>query len=538
MVRSTFLPSLPTWFLATTALTTITTTQIVSTVSYVDAAIPFRSDNRQLVVLAGPHKTSETSVEEFFYAFARGDNPEFQKESALEGWSWPQVLGFGSPHKAYDQLVSSTDEETKSKILDVLRKNKDKASKGFVIGGSEFDRVGHTEWSDRDAIDAVARVQEALDIPNVDDVTIVVMYQRPRVEQWLSIVSEEASQWEQQNENKQFDDSYEAFICDRDTEDERRESIATAMNPFGVAKWYTDTGYHVVMIDLDAVRKQGLDTEHVIGCEVLGVSCTDGFITGLSEESFEANSEKHDVLAQGFTDLVEEDIINMEKLFRFRDCFYRDARDDSLLHFALESSIFEGCPEEELEFFSGEEMENNRLLFNALQSQKRCSPSPVSVEDIAKQESMEVEIDNIERYIGSPRGDTSATTTTTTTIDSSGGSTEPSSQTTAGSSTPETGGSDTSSSNNSGELDSSTPSVEVIPDPSSSSSTTVADAEGSTRPSWFLPALFAALAVVGAGLVMNLGYKERVRTRLDGEEMDGIIASIDEDPNRNLRDIM
>ena len=95
----------------------------------------------------------------------------------------------------------------------------------------------------------------------------------------------------------------------------------SAMNPFSVAKSYTDAGYHVVMVDLDAVRKQGLDTEHVIGCEILGVSCKDGFITGLSEESFEANSEKHDVLTHGFTDLVEEDIINMEKLFRFRDWY-------------------------------------------------------------------------------------------------------------------------------------------------------------------------------------------------------------------------
>ena len=93
------------------------------------------------------------------------------------------------------------------------------------------------------------------------------------------------------------------------------------MNPFGVAKAYTDAGYHVVMVDLDAVRKEGLDTAHVIACQVLGVSCTGGYITGLSEESFEANSEKHDVVNHGFTDLTEEELVNMEKLFRFRDWY-------------------------------------------------------------------------------------------------------------------------------------------------------------------------------------------------------------------------
>ena len=48
---------------------------------------------KELVVIAGPHKTSETSVEEFFYSYARGDNPEQEKEKSLLGWSWPQILG-------------------------------------------------------------------------------------------------------------------------------------------------------------------------------------------------------------------------------------------------------------------------------------------------------------------------------------------------------------------------------------------------------------------------------------------------------------
>ena len=48
---------------------------------------------KELVVIAGPHKTSETSVEEFFYSYARGDSPEQEKEKSLLGWSWPQILG-------------------------------------------------------------------------------------------------------------------------------------------------------------------------------------------------------------------------------------------------------------------------------------------------------------------------------------------------------------------------------------------------------------------------------------------------------------
>jgi hypothetical protein len=61
---------------------------------------------KELVVIAGPHKTSETSVEEFFYSYARGDNPEKEKEKSLLGWSWPQILGTYIPFlKSFSPVV-------------------------------------------------------------------------------------------------------------------------------------------------------------------------------------------------------------------------------------------------------------------------------------------------------------------------------------------------------------------------------------------------------------------------------------------------
>lgn len=273
--------------------------------------------NQQLVVFAGPHKTSETSVEEFFYSFARGDFPEMEKEKSLQGWSWPQVLGLGSPHKAYNNLITSDDPAVQEKLLQALVSHLETSSKGIIMGGPEFDRVGDTRWSDRDAIGAVKLVQETLEMEK-EDVTIVLLYQHPRVEQWLGIISEEAAKREQ---SVDFSDHYEAFLCDPDTKDERWESIATAMNPFGLAESYSDAGFNVVMIDLDGVRKQGLDVEHVIGCDILGASCTDGWIDGLQSESFEANTEKDDLLTNAFVDLSQEDVIDMEKLFRLRDWY-------------------------------------------------------------------------------------------------------------------------------------------------------------------------------------------------------------------------
>jgi hypothetical protein len=95
----------------------------------------------------------------------------------------------------------------------------------------------------------------------------------------------------------------------------------TAMNPFGVADSYIEAGYHVVMVDLDGVRKQGLDPAHVVGCQVLGAPCTNGYLRGLETEQFEVNTEKHDIIGHPFTDLSVEDVTKMEQLFLFRDWY-------------------------------------------------------------------------------------------------------------------------------------------------------------------------------------------------------------------------
>lgn len=137
------------------------------------------------------------------------------------------------------------------------------------------------------------------------------------------------------------------------------------------------------------------------------------------------------------------------------------------------------------------------MLLNALQSLKGCNSRPVSVEGMTAQQPMEVEIENPERYIGPA----------------------------AGSSTSESGFSTStaSSSSNSGDGDVSSPTSPAVDEP---------------RQSWFLPALFGGLAIVGAGMIIHIGRRERHRYRLDGEEMDGIIAAVHEDPNRPLSEVM
>mmetsp|Transcript_57271 Transcript_57271/g.63960 ORF Transcript_57271/g.63960 Transcript_57271/m.63960 type:complete len:525 (-) Transcript_57271:61-1635(-) len=340
--------------------------------------------NKELVVIAGPHKTSETSVEEFFYSFARGDNPEYEKEKSLLGWSWPQILGLGSPHLVYDRLVTDYDDkDIQTKIINALVDHLDTSSRGLVMGGDEYDGVGNTIFSKRNAINVIALVKEATQIDD-EDITIVLLYQHPRVEQWLSIYTHEiiAADFgnnengnDKASTNNNFKDPYEEFLCNPETYDERWEILETAMNPFQLATTYLGAGgYNVVMIDLDGVRDAGFMIEHVIGCEVLGGTCsTDGWLDSLESESFMKYQQHDDEATHPFHSLTPDDVQDLERLFRLRDCNYQNFLENHPnFRILYGKSIFNSCPTNSATDSVWTDLQDTTKLYNVIQSQKNC----------------------------------------------------------------------------------------------------------------------------------------------------------------------
>jgi len=363
----------------------------------VEAVGDGNSGNKELVVIAGPHKTSETSVEEFFYSFARGDNPEYEKEKSLLGWSWPQILGLGSPHLAYDRLVTDYDDkDIQTKIINALVDHLDTSSRGLVMGGDEYDGVGNTIFSKRNAIKSIGSVKEATQIDD-EDITIVLLYQHPRVEQWLSIYTHEiiATDFgnnengnDKTNSNNNFKDPYEEFLCNPETYDERWEILETAMNPFQLATTYLGAGgYNVVMIDLDGVREAGLMIEHVIGCEVLGGMCSnDGWLDSLESESFMKYQQHDDEATHPFHSLTPDDVQDLERLLRLRDCNYQNfLKDHSNFRILYGKSIFNSCPTDGNDS-AWKDLQDTTKLYNAIQSQKNCyvGDDPISLPTILK----------------------------------------------------------------------------------------------------------------------------------------------------------
>jgi hypothetical protein len=151
-----------------------------------------------------------------------------------------------------------------------------------------------------------------LSVPR-EDVTIVLMYRTPRLQQWLDI-------WDIQSD---YDD-YESFICEDDEADKVREYVATAMNVGLVAKDFLQNGFNVVVVDEQGTQKAKNDLSHTVACRVLeGVECTsDDWVVNLEDQLTEVD-QTEDSEYSDWSDLSLEQLHDLESLFLQRDCVYQ-----------------------------------------------------------------------------------------------------------------------------------------------------------------------------------------------------------------------
>lgn len=347
----------------------------------------------RLVIFAGPRKTSETSVEEFFYSYAHGPASAmsgFAHQEALKHWVWPQLHKIHglltTPHQIYGHLVTEADDKTlQDKILSELKEHYDKAKnvdgdnfQGIIIGSEEFDRVGPNPYSQDDAVFAVERVTDALGL-TAADVTIVLLYRTPRLDQWLAIF--EAVPFDEGEQ------SYQTLLCD-DKYKKRYawDLLQNAMSPLRVALIYAMQGYGVKMLDLTGLEKKGLDVEHVIGCEVLNAPCDDeGFLLNLRDESYLIDTAIHDSIQTDFAELTATQEADLERLFLLRDCAYDYLRTDTSSGVSWEYQtddglLSDGCTPTNIAMAN--KLINTDYFLNVLQSQVDCNDDPVSIKDI------------------------------------------------------------------------------------------------------------------------------------------------------------
>mmetsp|Transcript_40713 Transcript_40713/g.62627 ORF Transcript_40713/g.62627 Transcript_40713/m.62627 type:complete len:467 (+) Transcript_40713:191-1591(+) len=343
-------------------------------------------DHRHLVVFAGPHKTSETSIEEFFHTYAAGRD-DMPQDDALHGWIWPQVSGDNQllvkdagiePHQVFKHLVlNAMNQEIQEELLQIIEDEyNEKAELGIIIGSEEFDRVGRTEYTHTNAIDAVVRVKDRLGISD-HHTTIVLLYKTPRIDQWLALFNFEIIEMQGGHT-----DAYEEFICDAVNTEERWETLHTAMNTLHVAKAYRAQGWDVQLIDMGGVKDAGMDVEHVIGCEILKGECDeDGYLKELRDETFEENSEIYDSFGNRvFKALSDKQEYDLENLFRTRDCNHADLKDDDGITFLYEKSVLLGCDKLNQELVVA--LQDEDFMLDAVRSQKDCGSEPMNLRDV------------------------------------------------------------------------------------------------------------------------------------------------------------
>ena len=338
----------------------------------------------KLVVFAGPHKSASTAVEEFFHVYASGHSrsdhdgnklvlQDRKKTFGLRYWLWPQISGVAStnaepenPSKIFGHLVTdSNDSVLKSEILDGIRVAwETEGIDGVIIGSELFDQVGPSV--DYDASKAVSEIVEFINT-NPTSVTVVLNYRTPRLDHWASMWKHEATGVSPDGEN--FALEYEQWLCDKAKADQHVNVLSTQMSPFNAAEAYVKLGFNVKLIDMEGAKLAGRDVVHVIACDIASAVCDDGTVRNHGNDDLQKNSVDIE-----FSALTTEQRADAERLFRYRDCAYKDLRENVKFGVLYNHSIWADCEDKSAKIYH-QLREDPSYMYKALVDQVTCPKS-------------------------------------------------------------------------------------------------------------------------------------------------------------------
>jgi len=324
--------------------------------------------------VVGPHET-RSGTTSFLSKYAANDG---SGSPSFDGWSWPIIQSqdiYTSPKHVFDLIVKEqANAQTINVIIDGIRTAWNESKHGVFIGSLDFDKVGLNPYSGYDAVESLVRVVDEVGI-SPEDVTVIVTYRTPRINQWSSV-------W-----RNHFDaQSYQDFVCSDVQSSKRWEWLDTSMNPFKLAKAYHDQQWNVGVVDQDSILKAGKDVANTIACLAMqNENCEDGWVVGIEKQDPQ-------ILTDDEIDMVEEDRSDLEKLFLFRDCYYLAQVNHSTRFgiFAEDlgfNAIHRDCkPSKEVSYAP---LSDTDLLLNAIQSQKNCGKDDIDVQSFLNQMSAE-----------------------------------------------------------------------------------------------------------------------------------------------------
>ena len=340
------------------------------------AAMP-NVESKQLVILAGPR---QKEIQQFFYQHATGS----EESDGLGKWRWPTVSD-----EDFELLLSESEDEiskhgifrllfdeeqnslVQQVLLQAIRESYENSENGIILGEERLSNVGVDQFTPSDASKIIFRLMENLSI-TPHDITLVLVYDTPRIQEWASI-------WHQES----IDQTYSDFLCNDDgddnDDDERLQHLDTTMNPFRISKIYREYGWNVAVIDEQGVRNMDVAPAHAIACNVLDVSCDDGWVAGMkgknsgAPQSYEIN------------ELRSHEKEDLEQLFRSRDCLYKQELEVDIgttqFQIVNQEQIWKDCANH-YAFEYKEALGDVDFFFDAIRSQRGCGREYIDLSDV------------------------------------------------------------------------------------------------------------------------------------------------------------
>ncbi len=297
---------------------------------------------QRICILAGPHKTGTSSVQENMYQWSKFTrNSTFSSnqntdQKGIINWVWPipEVIAEieSNDAKTWNWTPAKVFYPMMEAMAPLKKKHKRNLFKQYAQNNvtQMYRETLSTHWNQgedivfgTEAMDMIVKFPHGSSmlhtisddiLPNAiegDQITAVIMYRTPKINHLVSI-------W---HEN-----------CNKATDPKFYEWITTSENTFGpvdslgmVDLMLKETNWKIVLIDLNLARLDGWDISNFVACKVMGEDCVNKALRGLNgAEPVVKNVRRYDRDPNVPNITLDE----MDSVLRSYDCNYQHIFDN------------------------------------------------------------------------------------------------------------------------------------------------------------------------------------------------------------------
>jgi hypothetical protein len=302
----------------------------------------------------------------------------------LQGWIWPPILEddlsklfqYASQeqqptkeyptHKAFNYMVTEpNNRDVQIFFLNRIENSWKESKHGIILGGEEFDRITSTPDTHYDATTVIKHIIQKLNIlPH--QVTIVLNYRTPRVEQWISSYK--------QMKKVGATVHYYHYVCTEDHYDFLIELLDNGLNPLRLAYEFRHKhNWNVKLFDMGGVQESKTDIAHAIACKVLvepfnNDGCRYSWLSDLYNTTYHSNEIETEL------QIPKEKTDELELLFRERDCYYQNVlQNDDGFKVLYADTLWNGCSNDDVDLKElYKQLTDSDYFLQALKVNRRC----------------------------------------------------------------------------------------------------------------------------------------------------------------------